>query len=401
LQIYANLSTQIATLVATVTAPDISTPQVFNIPIQNGVGSGTITVSTGSARTVTLRAYDAKGIETNRGSTTIDVRETANPTISITLLPLAGDQPIVATLGSVIVVVTPSADTLLIGDTLRLRASVIVSNGSTASVTVRWATLNPGQATVDSGGLVTATGSGAAQIVATYGGVGGAATLLVLGANYALNFDGGDIVVIPYAPVLSPAPAMTLEFWVRFDSVPGGQYTVLKDNGTGRSYHVGLNGNNSPGPLRKVRVALHTTTGLHTVDGTTTIPFNTWTHLAETYDGSTLRLYVNGALEGSLTINEAIVPDAINLTMGNNPESFGLHGSLDEVRLWGVARTQGEIQAAMNIRLSGTESGLAGYWPLDEGSGDVVHDRSANGNHGQLGLAVGLDSADPTWVLRP
>jgi hypothetical protein len=43
-------------------------------------------------------------------------------------------------------------------------------------------------------------------------------------------------------------------------------------------------------------------------------------------------------------------------------------------------------------------SPLAGYWPLNEGRGQVVHDWSGNGNHGQLGATAGPDSSDPTWI---
>jgi len=41
---------------------------------------------------------------------------------------------------------------------------------------------------------------------------------------------------------------------------------------------------------------------------------------------------------------------------------------------------------------------LEGYWPMNEGSGQVVRDWSGNGNHGQLGASPTPDSNDPTWV---
>jgi Concanavalin A-like lectin/glucanases superfamily len=43
-------------------------------------------------------------------------------------------------------------------------------------------------------------------------------------------------------------------------------------------------------------------------------------------------------------------------------------------------------------------SPLAGYWPLNEGRGQVAHDWSGHGNHGQLGSTPGVDSSDPTWI---
>ena len=50
-------------------------------------------------------------------------------------------------------------------------------------------------------------------------------------------------------------------------------------------------------------------------------------------------------------------------------------GVMAEVRLWGEARSDEQIQALLYRRLNGQERSLAGYWPLDEGTGLVAHDR--------------------------
>jgi hypothetical protein len=60
------------------------------------------------------------------------------------------------------------------------------------------------------------------------------------------------------------------------------------------------------------------------------------------------------------------------------------HGKIAEVRIWNIARTQTEIQSDMFTQLSGTETGLVGYWPFDEGSGMIVNDHSENENTGYL-----------------
>jgi hypothetical protein len=41
---------------------------------------------------------------------------------------------------------------------------------------------------------------------------------------------------------------------------------------------------------------------------------------------------------------------------------------------------------------------LVGWWPMNEGSGQVVHDWSGQGNNGYLGTTPGVDSSDPSWV---
>ena len=170
-------ATAAATLVAEVSAPDIPTALLFNIPIVSGVASGTITVPAGSNRTVALRAYDAGGILTHNGSVALNVQPGTNPTVAITLTPLTGDQAIVVTLGSFTITVTPSSPTVGIGGTVQLGVTIIDWNGTPTSGPVSWATQDPGIATVDATGLVTGTGVGATKIAATFQGATGTATL--------------------------------------------------------------------------------------------------------------------------------------------------------------------------------------------------------------------------------
>ena len=47
---------------------------------------------------------------------------------------------------------------------------------------------------------------------------------------------------------------------------------------------------------------------------------------------------------------------------------------------------------------AGAASPLAGYWPMYEGKGQVVHDVSGNGNHGRLGSSRSTDGRDADWV---
>ena len=57
--------TAVATVVVEVTAPDIPAPLVFNFIVTDGIASGTITIPAGTGRTITIRAFDAGGVETH------------------------------------------------------------------------------------------------------------------------------------------------------------------------------------------------------------------------------------------------------------------------------------------------------------------------------------------------
>ena len=171
--------TAVATVVVNVAAPDIPTPLVFNLPVTDGVAAGAITLPAGSHRTITIRAFDAGGIETHAGSVTLDVAPGSNGTISAVLTPLTDDVSITVTLGRYIVTLTPTPDTLAIGSTVQLTASITDWNGNATAGTVSWATNDPAVARVDGSGLVTAVGAGTAAIVGTFQGAAGAAAVTV------------------------------------------------------------------------------------------------------------------------------------------------------------------------------------------------------------------------------
>ena len=168
----------VGTVVVEVTAPDIPS-QLFNIPIVNHVASGTIALRAGSGRTITMRAYDAGGVETHTGSVTIDVQHGINATVSIMLMPLTGDVPIQATLGSFSVTVMPSATGVAVGATVPLTAVVKDWNGNPTTATVAWATYDPSIASVDASGLVSGMSAGITTIAATARGATGTATITV------------------------------------------------------------------------------------------------------------------------------------------------------------------------------------------------------------------------------
>lgn len=132
--------------------------------------------------------------------------------------------------------------------------------------------------------------------------------------------------------------------------------------------------------------------GFRVVNGTTVVPLNTWTHLAGVWDGSALRVYINGVLDGT---NNSVTGQFNNTThpvrIGASLTSEAFSGSIDEVRIWSVARTQAQIQSTMNNCLQGSWSGLLASYSFEEGSGGTVSDRTGNGYNGTL-------VSSPSWT---
>jgi hypothetical protein len=93
--------------------------------------------------------------------------------------------------------------------------------------------------------------------------------------------------------------------------------------------------------------------GEKNITGSASLPLNAWTHLALTYDGANLRLYVNGVLSQTTALSGAIAASTGVLHIGGDSvwgEYF--QGLIDEARIYNRALSQSEIQTAMNTPIA-------------------------------------------------
>ena len=176
-------ATAVTSIVVEVTAADIATPLVFNFIVASGVASGTITIPAGSNRTITIRAYDAGGVQTHSGvATGVNVVAGANPTVSMTLTPLTSDVPIQATLGSISITIAPTSAALSLAGTNTVELTATIVGGDPAGPVI-WATHDPGIASVSAStslkSVVTGVGPGSTNIYATFQGAVGSAAITV------------------------------------------------------------------------------------------------------------------------------------------------------------------------------------------------------------------------------
>ena len=213
----------------------------------------------------------------------------------------------------------------------------------------------------------------------------------------AISFDGTNVGIIKnlqqgggglgyynVIPYIRPDGTSGLNFtsafevWIKPTSVSGTQYILTRDTVKTHGTFFGLSIQNGKFvyEFTKGRTTPFTDYKLSSVSD---ISPNVWTHVAASYYDSTLRIFINGQLEGTLqtpensfnvfyndpVTNGGIFPDLCLAGLGNQ---FGFKGEMDEFRAWGAKRDAAAINATINSIVDPSSAGLGLYYRFD---GDV------------------------------
>jgi len=158
----------------------------------------------------------------------------------------------------------------------------------------------------------------------------------------ALVCDGGWVLVESH-PSLSPTTELSIECWVKTDQAGLPNNWIVNrvfGGGTSTGYRLGI--------LRgKPCFEVPQTEFSHHLTADVPLPTHTWVHLAGTFDGKTMRIYVDGVERGVMARPGPVNPNSFHLCLGNYEEKHKSHfiGLLDEVRLYSRALTADEVRA--------------------------------------------------------
>jgi len=204
------------------------------------------------------------------------------------------------------------------------------------------------------------------------------------GTSSGVSFSDDDLE-------LDKGDKMTVTAWVKWSNkTTAGAYAAIvalnsnKTNGDVGQFWLEHNSGNS-----LFEFAVQNKAGIRSyVQGTTNPSVGTWYHVAGVYNGSTLKLYVNGVLEGTTVFTGDInkIVGYFDLFLGqwaysgNSYRRF--NGHIDEVSIWTIALSQTQVRNMMCKKLKGTETGLASYWRMDETTGSTVTDLADAGRDG-------------------
>jgi hypothetical protein len=163
-----------------------------------------------------------------------------------------------------------------------------------------------------------------------------------------LQFNGTNaLVTVPDAASLHLSGAMTLEAWVNPSTVNARWRDVIY-KGNDNFYLEATSTSSSVPDAGMIAGGSHAD-----AFGTAALAVNTWSFLTETYDGSTLRLYVNAAQVASTAHTGSIATSTNPLQFGGD-SIYGQYfaGLIDEVRIYNTALTAAQIQTDETTAIS-------------------------------------------------
>jgi len=212
-------------------------------------------------------------------------------------------------------------------------------------------------------------------------------------AQWALYFDHTAYDhVITGNPGITTYP-FTMEAWFKTAGYDSDMAIMGYCSSANDEYQFGVYVNGSDGKLT-IRSKKDTSNEEET--GITVVTDDAWHHVAVVFASeNSSKLFLDGTLEATETSFSPLLPTDVNLfTIGKwgdlNPDSY-FEGFIDEVRLWNTARSASQINTYMTRSITSPYTGMAGYWPMEEGTGTTTDNLTGD-------TALDGTLVSPDWI---
>jgi hypothetical protein len=204
----------------------------------------------------------------------------------------------------------------------------------------------------------------------------------------SLFFDGSTAYVSlgTAGPIAQALTAFTVSAWVKLETNKL-QAIVSDTNSAAKHFNFEVLGGTTNGRRPQLVVTTNGTSG--TAIANVRLQLRSWYHVLGTYDGATVKMYVNGDLAGSAvaTGTAAASTDDMRIGSGINGARF-LSGNTNQVKFWTRALSAGEaLSVYQGDNSASIRTSIAGEWLMNDGSGSTVAD-SAGTDTGTITAAT-------------
>lgn len=195
-------------------------------------------------------------------------------------------------------------------------------------------------------------------------------TRVTIADNAAFDFSGG----------------FTAEAWIKADILT--TRNIFSQYGSGQeAFSLFL----KSGGVFEFTITTDGNTDLYFDTNNTAIATGTWYHVAITFDGTTMRAYVNGAASGTKAESGTMFNSTAPIEIGARNNAHFFDGTIDEVRFWNRALSVTEISNNMNKQVPNNANGLIAYYNMNQGIAEgnntsitTLTDSGPNSLHGTL-----------------
>lgn len=169
----------------------------------------------------------------------------------------------------------------------------------------------------------------------------------------ALLCEGGSVQVAPNG-LLNPGRGLSIECWVKTDLAGQDNKWLVNHvfgGGTDSGYRLGILGGK---PCFEVPL----TAWSHHLQASEALPTGRWVHLAGTFDGQTMKIYMDGVERGTMHRPGPLKPNDLPLSLGNYEDKHSAHftGLLDEVKLYDHALGANEVHQHYQQRAAAAQA---------------------------------------------
>jgi hypothetical protein len=277
-----------------------------------------------------------------------------------------------------------------------------------------------GQCVFPPSGLVSwwrAEGTGADAVGTNHGTLFNSVAFTTGEVNQSFDLNGASAHIrIPDSPSLRFSNAMSIEGWISPTEVGGVYHDIFtkwdiiafRDQ---RCYGTGI----VPDGTFAFTLCPYGTTTTIVIYSPNPVPINQWTHFVDTYDGSSVKIYLNGVLQTEAAYNLGIFQGNSEVGIGasvgqGTPGQFisPFKGKIDEISVYNRALTASEVQAIYNAGSAGKcfvprcvppPSGLVSWWSAEGTGNDTIGTNngalinSVAFNAGMVGQSLDLDGS--------